>query len=162
MAEETYRRISVQLQKIGMAGAVLGAGFALWQYHDSSQKQFQAPLWQKQVELYTAATDTLARLAYAKDEKEWNDAQLRFWELYGGSLILVEDDEVAQGMIDFSKEVRAVGDNPVKRGEDFEKDAILLSYKFRASIEKSVGSSLPALKTKKTETETNAPIVKKP
>ena len=151
MTEDTYRRISIRLQKIGMAGALLGVGLALWQYHDSSKKQFQTPIWIKQVELYSSATETIGRLAFTEDKKEWNDARMSFWELYAGSLILVEDDKVAKGMKAFGKKVRAVGDDPGKRGEDFENAAISLSYTFRRSIESSVGSGLPALSNAKSK-----------
>src|SRR6476646_1622051 len=101
MTEETHRSISIRLQKIGMIGALVGAGLALWQYRNTSQKQFEAPIWEKQVELYASATETIGRLAYTNDQKEWHDARLRFWELYAGSLILVEDDAVQSGMVHF-------------------------------------------------------------
>ena len=151
MTEESHRRITTRLKIVGMAGALLGGGVALWQYHDSSKKQFQAPVWQKQVDLYTAATETIARLAYTNDEREWNDAYLRFWELYAGSLILVEDDDVASGMIEFGKKLQAIGDDFHKRDDSLESAAIDLSYRFRRSINRSVGSGLPALKNTKAE-----------
>jgi hypothetical protein len=47
VSEDEYRSISLGFQKIGMAMAVVGAVLALWQYHDSARKQFQAPIWQK-------------------------------------------------------------------------------------------------------------------
>ncbi|HWM23759.1 MAG TPA: hypothetical protein VNP98_02970 [Chthoniobacterales bacterium] len=151
MTEDEYRRKSLGLQKIGMMGALIGAVFALWQYNHSSRKQFEAPVWQKQVELYTSATETIARLAFTKDEREWNDARLRFWELYAGSLILVEDQKVANGMIEFSKMVRAAGDDPSGRAQNFENKAISLSYTFRHSIEQSVGVGLPAVSDTKSQ-----------
>jgi hypothetical protein len=149
MTEDRYRWISARLQKIGTVGALIGAAVALWQYIDASQKQFQAPIWQKQVELYTSATETIARLAFTKDPTEWKNARIRFWELYAGSLILVEDNTVAEGMVDFGKRLKVVGDDLSKRDDEFEQSAIRLSYTFRKSIEDSVGSNLPALKAQR-------------
>ena len=149
MTEEAYRKNSIRLQKFGMVGALIGAAIALWQYRDTSQKQFQAPIWQKQVELYTSATDTIARLAFTMDPDEWSKARLRFWELYAGSLILVEDNKVAGGMVEFGERIKTIGGDLAKRDKEFERAALELSYTFRKSIEDSVGSNLPALHTQK-------------
>ena len=56
------------------------------------------PFLDRQLNLYTVATQAAATLATSSDEEALQEAKKRFWSLYWGELALVEDNGVAEAM----------------------------------------------------------------
>jgi hypothetical protein len=99
--------------------AVGGFWFTVYQYNtqqaDAAKKQSEAaaklaadreqdllrPFLQKRLELYFTASESAATIALSKDQAERDKAELKFKQLYAGSLIIVEDAEVEKAMIAF-------------------------------------------------------------
>ncbi len=45
--------------------ALIAAGaFGLWQYVNTARRQFEAPLWEKQIQLYFSSSETAAQLVF--------------------------------------------------------------------------------------------------
>ena len=57
------------------------------------------PVLDRQLKLYTEATQAAATLATTSSEKEIATAKQRFWSLYWGELALVEDRHVEAAMV---------------------------------------------------------------
>lgn len=96
--------------------AIVASG--LWAYYEYETQanlaleaqQFEAakPFLQRQLDLCVDASNAAATLASAQDPGRVAAAMDRFWELYYGSLHIVEDfgdDSVAQKMVDFGNRV---------------------------------------------------------
>jgi hypothetical protein len=102
MTEETYRRWDILLKVV----ALLGSALAIYGYFDKKETEFRRPFWDEQLKLYFEATDTAAKIANlppapagaapAGDERD--TAIGRFWQLYYGSLRVVEDTTTSRAM----------------------------------------------------------------
>ena len=57
------------------------------------------PFLQKQLELCFEATDAASRLALETNVTEWEKSRFTFWRLYWGILGIVEDQAVANAMV---------------------------------------------------------------
>jgi len=93
--------------------------WGIYQYHDTAKKQLNEqvaeakrnaetrrieatlPYLNKQLDLYTEATQVTAVIATSEDMDEISTAAKRFRELYWGELAMVERSEVAKAMIAF-------------------------------------------------------------
>ena len=96
---ESYSRILVALI------AVLGFLWGVFQYLDTRDKQAETrrieatrPYLERQLTLYTEATQLASKIATANYEGSDEDPVGRFWELYWGELALVEDERVEGAM----------------------------------------------------------------
>src|SRR5260370_12841440 len=58
---------------------------------DAKEQEFRKPFWEKQLQLYFDATEAASTMATSKDARRRDLAGDRFWELYWGSLAVVED-----------------------------------------------------------------------
>lgn len=84
----------------------------------STPTQFNALATQ----LCTEATDVTARLSSTRDAEVWTKARARFWELYNGSLYIIETEEknrsaektseIERSMVAFGKLLEPLGDRP--------------------------------------------------
>lgn len=66
----------------------------------SREREFRKPFWDKQINLYfeaTNATATIATLPAGNPERK--KAEDKFWQLYYGSLVSVEDDAVMKAKV---------------------------------------------------------------
>src|ERR1041385_7212064 len=92
--------------------ASIGVPIGLWQYFEKAESEYKRPLWEKQLNYYFEATHAAATLAVLRNEEaetsqvEWQKARIRFWELYYGESLVVEDPAVSQAMVDFGKCLR--------------------------------------------------------
>ena len=73
------------------------------QDREAVQRRIEArrPFLEKQLGLYTEATNAAATIATSADTAALAKARTRFWELYWGELALVEDSAVEQAMMAF-------------------------------------------------------------
>lgn len=120
-------------------------------------QQFEAakPFLQRQLDLCVEASNAAATLASAQDPERVAAAMDRFWELYWGSLHIVEDfgdDSVEDMMFDFGKKVEKLPSDAKilaaldagERGLKF--DSLDLAKACRRLIEQSWQSVVPQLR----------------
>jgi hypothetical protein len=102
---------------LGVIGAVVSFVWAVWQWRDQAVRRLEAqqieaagiaetrridatkPFLDRQLKLYTEATQVVAALATTHDVAETKRALKRFWQLYWGELALVENEEVEKAMV---------------------------------------------------------------
>jgi hypothetical protein len=72
------------------------------------QRQLEVikPFLTKRTELYLEASASAARIAVSTDTEERLKAEAKFWELYVGQMVIVEDSEVANAMVDFGASLK--------------------------------------------------------
>jgi hypothetical protein len=64
----------------------------------------QRPFLEKQLSLYFEAAQVAGKLSvFTPDDKEWSEAERRFWMLYWSELSMVESKDVEEAMVKFSK-----------------------------------------------------------
>jgi hypothetical protein len=129
------------LKVLTLAGAVIGFGIGLWQWtikeHQSAvSRRLEAtkPFLQRQLKLYTEASQIAAKIATHGLAETSGDVQTRFWELFWGELALVENKSVESAMIDMGN---AIEDKC--EGDYLEQTSLKLSHAMRASLDKSWG-----------------------
>ena len=93
---------------LSMLVAVLAFAVGLYQFNETQKattetRRIEAtkPFLERQLALYTTATQSAATIATSRSTKALEEAQEKFRALYSGELALVEDRLVAQAMIDF-------------------------------------------------------------
>ena len=92
--------------------ALIGVPIGLWQYFEKAENEYRRPLWEKQLNYYLEATRAAATIAHLRSDgsdlgkTEFFKAEIRFWELYYGELVVVEDPSVSQAMVNFGKCLR--------------------------------------------------------
>ena len=95
---------SLLLEVFKLIALISAGAFGLWQYSNTASRQFEAPLWEKQIQLYFSASDSAAQIAFRPiTDAKWQDSRIQFWTLYNGSLTLVEDRKVEAAMVHFGQ-----------------------------------------------------------
>ena len=96
------------LKTASLIGAAIAFFWAIFQYINTQKIQIQTrrieatkPFLDRQLKLYTDATQAAATLATSVKETELVQARERFWSLYWGELALVEDTQVEGAMVQF-------------------------------------------------------------
>ena len=91
-------------------GAVVAFAWGVIQFVASQQAQEETrrieatkPFLERQLKLYTEATQAAATLATSKNRQELDAATKKFWSLYWGELALVEDKRVEAAMVQFGR-----------------------------------------------------------
>jgi hypothetical protein len=119
----------------------------VWQFTNQQQQSNRQPFLQKQLELCFATSDTAARLATETEQVEWEKARLKFWQLYWGTLSIVEDINVEGAMVELG---RLVPDHPVAQTnlpmKSLEQPSLKLAHAARTLILASWKVDLPPLK----------------
>ena len=64
--------------------------------NETKELELRKPFWEKQLELYFAASEAAATIATSTDQAERAKAEARFWMLYWGPLGIVEDAGMKQ------------------------------------------------------------------
>lgn len=59
--------------------------------NDSRELELRKPFWEKQLELYFAASEAAATIATSNNPSDKRAAEAKFWVYYWGSLAIVED-----------------------------------------------------------------------
>jgi len=92
------------------------------------------PFLDRQLKLYTKATQVAATLATSDDEDDRASAGRMFWSLYWGELALVEDWRVETAMAEFGRAFQKEGSGP-----GLQQHAIALAHACRDSLAESWG-----------------------
>ena len=94
------------LKLIGALVAICGLLFGVWKYFQDLEISSKKPYLEKQIALYFDATSAVATLASSNDAARITDAEERFWTLYLGSLVMVEDSSVEGVMVEIGNCLR--------------------------------------------------------
>lgn len=115
--------------------AVAGFSFGLYQYHHQEVKQQEAAIaqskrendlreaefkkrfWERQLEEYSAITQSAARLATWDRGAERDKEYLHFRELYHGNLIMLADKSVVEATKEFLQLYIDYRDDPTIQGQ---------------------------------------------
>ncbi|MCH9697399.1 MAG: hypothetical protein K0U68_04770 [Gammaproteobacteria bacterium] len=150
--ETKSNNVKEWLMLLTALGAVISFLWGVWVWYDKSQKERVSaavesdriaetrrieatkPFLEKQLALYTAATQTTAIIATSSNVAEKEAALSLFWKLYWGDLALVENPDVESAM-------KAFGD-ALKNGSNqsiFQQLSLRLAKACRRSLDKSWG-----------------------
>jgi predicted negative regulator of RcsB-dependent stress response len=98
------------LKLLSILGAVIAFAWGAYQYIENEKKQASSrrveatkPFLERQLKLYTEATQAAATIATSSDASERAGSTKRFWSLYWGELALVEDRNVEAAMVAFGQ-----------------------------------------------------------
>jgi hypothetical protein len=152
MADES--RFDRTLKVLSVAGAVVTFCWGVWIWQNNAAKDRTAaessaakeaanrrieatkPFLDRQLTLYIEASQVTAKIATSEDAGEVAAAKKRFWELYWGELALVEDNDVATAMVNFSKAM-APPDNKAVDPVALRQASLALAGRIRDSLAKS-------------------------
>ena len=98
------------IKLLSILGAVATFAWGVFQYtaneksqSDNRRIEASKPFLERQLKLYTEATQSAATLSTSEDANERAAAIRRFWSLYWGELALVEDKGVEAAMVALGK-----------------------------------------------------------
>ncbi|MBS0264138.1 MAG: hypothetical protein JSS02_19535 [Planctomycetes bacterium] len=84
-----------------LAIASFWSGF--FQYNQNAEREFMKPWLETQRQTYAEALSAVSRTVYSATPEERKLAELEFWRLYQGKMILVETKPVSGSMKTFGK-----------------------------------------------------------
>jgi len=152
MAEGNSGRLESSLKMLAATVALGGFLWGIWTYWDTrtielaqqerlnqryeETRRIEAtkPFLERQLKLYTEASQATAVLATSQDDATRNGARKRFWELYWGELALVENEIVEAAMVAFGRGLQA-GRPP----EEMQQLSLSLAHACRDSLAISWG-----------------------
>ena|SRR5215813_1594951 len=149
---ETKDLWDLRIKALAAVGGVVTVAIAVGNYvytHDrdaqAALRESRKPFLAQQLSLYVDATRAAAQLATLDPKSnDWGNARLRFWQLYWGELIVVEDVDVAKKMQAFGDQLKTV--DPEKGVPTFLDAASReLAEACRRSIERNWDYELPPL-----------------
>lgn len=95
-----------------VVGAVIAFFWGAYQFLITQRGQAETrrieatrPFLDRQLKLYTEATQAAATLATSSSKDELSSAKERFWSLYWGELALVEDKRVEAAMVQLGRAI---------------------------------------------------------
>jgi hypothetical protein len=100
------------LKSLTLCGVLVAAGWTLYVYSDTKQKEFYSAFWNKKMELYVGVSEAASTLATTESLEEFVKARAAFWGYYYGRLSIVEDESVKKAMQVFAGEFPADGKPP--------------------------------------------------
>lgn len=93
-----------KLQLGGFLISIVMAGFAIYQYGDTKEKEFKKLFYEERFRTYSELSETVAKLATLPPQsKERSEAVQRYWQLVFGKAHLVGDEEVQEALLKTSK-----------------------------------------------------------
>jgi hypothetical protein len=112
--------------------------FVAGQHSQAETRRIEAtkPFLERQLKLYTEATQAAATLATSKSPQEVDAASKRFWNLYWGELALVEDRRVEAAMVQFGRALETGSASP-----QLQQASLALAHACRDSLAESWGVS---------------------
>jgi SNF2 family DNA or RNA helicase len=137
---------------LGVAGAIASFLWGVWVWKDKSsnelaQQSLQAqrladsrrieatkPFLERQLKLYTEASQVAALIATSVEKRATQKAITRFWQLYWGELALVENKEVESAMVAMGRAI-TTGANR----DELQQASLSLAHACRQSLDKSWG-----------------------
>lgn len=124
-----------------LVGAVVAFFWGAYQFLSTQRNQADTrrieatrPFLDRQLKLYTEATQAAATLATSQSEEEITSAKQRFWSLYWGELALVEDKRVEAAMVQLG---RAIEQDMI--GREIQSLSLNLAHACRDSLAESWG-----------------------
>ncbi len=131
----------VWIKALSILGAVVAFSWGVFQFISGQNTQAETrrieatkPFLERQLKLYTDATQAAAMLATSKKPDELDVANKKFWSLYWGELALVEDKRVEAAMVQFG---RALESGSV--GQQLQQPSLSLAHACRDSLAESWG-----------------------
>lgn len=110
----TSERIEQGLKTIGVLIAAAGFVWGIYQYFDKRDHEIEnarveaaRPFLERQLKLYTQASQVTSVLATSNDPAELQAAEKRFWQLFWGELALVENERVKKAMEAFGSSLES-------------------------------------------------------
>ena len=98
--------LNSSLANLSVLGIVITFAWGVFQYIRNEKKQSESrrieatkPFLERQLKLYTEATQAASTIATSDDGAEKESALKRFWALFWGELALVEDSKVEAAMV---------------------------------------------------------------
>ena len=175
MDESIHRKWGIWIQAVSLFAIAVSGVFAFVRYFDTTQREFQQPLWNQQVSVYFEASRVAAQLANAERREDRDELADRFWELYRGPMCIIEDVRVEEAMVQFGAALvdlqnfeRAVDELSRKKLEPDPRTSmkgrireahaklsslsLRLAWACRDSLNETMDAGLPALKFRKNET----------
>lgn len=132
------------LKVLSAFGAVIVFGWGVVQYMANQQSQAETrrieatkPFLERQLKLYTEATQAAATLATSRMPADIDAAKSKFWSLYWGELALVEDKRVESAMVELGRLLESG-----KTGEPLQQGSLALAHACRDSLAESWGVKL--------------------
>ena len=129
------------LKILTLIGAVVTFAWGVFQYIETQRQQSETrrieatkPFLERQLKLYTEATQIASTIATTGNAKTKAEAQDRFWSLYWGELALVEDAAVETAMVRFGEALRSGSPEGATRQR-----ALELAHACRGSLARSWG-----------------------
>lgn len=137
---------------LGVAGAIASFLWGVWVWKDKAnnelaQQRLEAqrlaesrrieatkPFLERQLKLYTEASQVAALIATSDEKSETQKAVIRFWQLYWGELALVENKEVESAMVAMGRAI-TTGANR----DALQQASLSLAHACRQSLDKSWG-----------------------
>jgi hypothetical protein len=140
------------LRLLTVLGALLSFLWGIWVWQDNSNKRISEqrveservaeirkiestkPFLERQLKLYTEATQVAATIATTLDSGKRKAAYERFLELYTGELAMVENPHVAAAMVAMRRAIESSADN-----QTLESFSLALAHACRESLDRSWG-----------------------
>ncbi len=129
------------VKALSILGAAATFAWGVFQFTISQKQQVETrrieatkPFLERQLTLYTEATQLASTIATTSDAEKREKSVERFWSLYWGELALVEDELVEGAMIRFG-EVLRMKDS----GEEVRRRSLALAHACRNSLARSWG-----------------------
>ena len=141
MNEDTHRKWSIGIQALTALCVIAGGVIGLWRYFDTTSKQFQQPLWDRQIKLYFEVSEIVSTLGSTNNRNEWMSARVKFFKLINGPMCIVQDNKVQKNIASIANKLLQLKwkdiEDSNKNGENrppLEWESIMLSYALRDSI----------------------------
>lgn len=140
------------LKLIGALGALLSFAWGVWVWRDQSKTRLEQaraesesaaesrrveatkPFLERQLKLYTEASQVAAQIATSNDAAVVAKSTDRFWQLYWGELALVENREVEAAMVQYGNALENPADRATLRQRSLD-----LAKACRRSLDRSWG-----------------------
>lgn len=135
------QNLEAWIRVLSMLGGVVAFGWGVFQFIAAQNAQAETrrieatkPFLERQLKLYTEATQAVATLATSKDADELDAASRKFWSLYWGELALVEDQKVEAAMVQLGRTLEAGS-----VGQQLQQHSLALAHACRESLAESWG-----------------------
>jgi hypothetical protein len=129
------------IKVLTLVGAVVAFIWGGYQFLSNQRSQAETrrieatrPLLDRQLKLYTEATQAAATISTSSSKEEVASAKQRFWSLYWGELALVEDKRVEAAMVQLGR-----GIEQGKVGSEIQTLSLNLAHACRDSLAESWG-----------------------
>lgn len=105
METDAYRVSELAVKGVTLIGAIVAAVWGYHTYTDTKEKEFYSVFWNKKLELFLETSAAASTMATTASIEEFNNARIKYWELFYGRLSLVEGQAVKHAMETFSAQV---------------------------------------------------------